>query len=361
MIKGRERAVIWIQKSDSKSKSWAKELSQSDDAELVPVKVSPILVPVALVKAFFSGSKVDGFVFRYLNDYPSLGRTLMRAISELATYFIIRYLHRGQVAWICHNVDRESEINYPTISRFRRRFLSRRSVKVFVTSDLLLPYAHKYLDAPPSKLGVASFGRPRPESESAPEPDRIDDLRRSVEEIRVEKARVGLWVGSPAGKSAAGLRSFLRFVAAENDRGGRHCAFVIGVGEKWVESVVGSALKKKMEKQGSLKIIGHLEIPWTEWRCFDYVWKPCDDISLTMTVLNAAAAGVFMVVHSGSFVGEFVKHYRLGVTVDEKDPVIDEGEFSAYSASMHEELWNLQSWRRGAVALTKPFIMRETS
>lgn len=361
MIKDRERAVIWIQKSDSKSKSWAQELRQDDGAELVPVKGSPIFVPVALLKAFFAGTRVDGFVFRYLNDYPALGRTLLRAFAELAAYFIVRYLHRGQVAWICHNVDRESEVNYPAISKFRRCFLSKRSIKVFVTSDLLLPHALKYLDIPPSKLDVASFGRPCPESEVDLDSARLEDLRRHVARSRLANERVGLWVGSPAGKSADGLRSFLRFVLAENDRGARHCAFVVGVVEKWVESIVGIALVQKMQEDGSLNIIGPLEVPWAEWKRFDYVWKPCDDVSLTMTALNAAAAGVFMVVHSDSFIGEFVEHYRLGVAVNANNPVIDEETFSGDRFSMHEDLWVRQSWRRGAVALIKPFTMQETS
>lgn len=357
----RKQALIFIQKSDVKAASWARELTAADGAKLVPIKGSPIMAPFELIRALLAGERVGGFVFRYLNDYPSFWRTLIRTISELLTYFIVKFVHRGRVVWICHNVDRESEANFPKITRFRRAFFSKKSSRVFVTSDLLIPYAERYLNVPLERLRVASFGRPCLADDGAQENERVADVRRWALEARSGGARVGLWVGSPAEKSAAGLRSFLRFVEAENRRGGSHCGFVIGAGEEWIRGVIGDALFQRMSENDWVRVVGSLDFPWSEWCAFDYIWKPCDDVSLTMTALNAAVAGVPMVAHSGSFIGEFLEYYGLGVSVDPVNPVINDQVFSRCNAPRYEELWRRQSWRNGAIALIEPFSEKRVS
>lgn len=358
MNKSKRKLLILIQKSDLKSKCWAKEIPAVSDAELIPLEGSPLLIPASLIKLFLKRKKVDGLVFRYLNDYPSLSRTLARLFTEVLSYYLMLLLHRGRVAWICHNVNNESEVNFPSISRLRRRFLVTRSIKIFVTSDLLVRHATKYLGVSQSKIAVASFGRP-PNISAGVTTQGILSLREVVKNARFQFQMVGLWIGSPAEKSADGLKSFLKYIFRAQINKKQHFGVIIGVTEDWIEKSVGRELYVNIKAMGCIEVIGPLALPWAEWQVFDYIWKPCDDVSLTMTVLNAAAAGVPMVVHTESFISEFIQCYRLGYSVHPDCPQIDWTVLSHHPAELKEVLWSHQSWKRGAAALAAAFSRQE--
>jgi glycosyltransferase involved in cell wall biosynthesis len=135
-----------------------------------------------------------------------------------------------------------------------------------------------------------------------------------------------------------------------------HCGIIVGVSERWVRLALGDELYGTMSVSNAFKLFGKVEIPWTDWVVFDYVWKPCEDVSLTMTSLNAAAAGVPLVAHQGSFLGEFIEHFGIGVSVDPLEPVFS-GNLIASDLNK-AELWSRQSWRSGALSLVSPFKQR---
>lgn len=355
MRKGSSQALVLIQKLDMKSMSWATALDAADGAELVPLKGSPVRIPWYLIKHYVAGDRVDGLVFRYLNDYPSLTRSLLRTGAELLACIFVLWLHRGKVAWICHNVDGESDTNHPRLSSFRRGFLKRVSKKVFVTSDLLVEHAVRYLRIPAERVGVASFGKP-PLSNHSNEAIRdasLEKIVKSVKDLKKSSCKVGLWVGSPATKSGPGLRSFVRYVLGGGERSLEHYGVIVGVSEGWIAQALGDELYSAMSASDAFRIFGQVEIPWVEWIIFDYIWKPCEDVSLTMTALNAAAAGVPLVAHRGSFIGDFVQYFGIGVSVDPLSP-----DFSGSLDMMKEKqamLWSRQCWRRGALSLVGEF------
>lgn len=356
MRKGCSQALVLIQKLDMKSTAWASALSSGDGAELVPLEGSPVRAPWYLIKHYFSGDRVDGFIFRYLNDYPSLLRSLVRAGAELLTYALIVFLHRGEVAWICHNVDRETDAHHPRLSAFRRRFLIRVSKRIFVTSDLLVEHARKYLQIPSEKVGVAAFGKPPRKDGEVVADSSLGKILQAVKDMKLAGCNVGLWVGSPAGKSAPGLCSFVRYVLSKKSESNCYCGVIVGVSEQWVHLALGDDLYREMIASEVFKLFGKVEIPWSDWAVFDYIWKPCEDVSLTMTALNAAAAGVPLVAHQGSFIGDFVQYFGIGVSVDPLEPAFS-GSLIA-SDLRKEELWSRQCWRSGALSLVGQFARR---
>lgn len=130
-----------IQKNDVKSINW--KLASADDVNFHILRRSQIFDPLSLVSCMFVRRSIpDFFIFRYLNDYSSLPKTLTRLCSELITLCICKLLNIS-VYWICHNVDKESIVSYPVITKIRRYMIVRASMVIFVTNSMLIPSAKK--------------------------------------------------------------------------------------------------------------------------------------------------------------------------------------------------------------------------
>src|SRR5690606_13593977 len=92
--------------------------------------------PLFLIKQIIK-KKPKAYVLRYLNDYPSFGKTLVRTASEVIL-ILSCILFRIEIFWICHNIDRESDMYHPIMTNFRRKIVSFFSKKIFVTDELLV-------------------------------------------------------------------------------------------------------------------------------------------------------------------------------------------------------------------------------
>ena len=129
-----------IQKDDIKSKMWSDKLAEYG-VNLIPLKGSPIKWAYYFI-LFKSKINIDFIVFRYLNDYPSIFKTLLRLFSEVLTVIMAK-LSNTKIYWICHNVDKETDDNHPKISKIRRSLLSKYSETIYVLDYLLVEEAEK--------------------------------------------------------------------------------------------------------------------------------------------------------------------------------------------------------------------------
>lgn len=133
--RNRERArivpYILVFFDDEKTRAWS-QAAEPLNVKIVALRGTPILGPVLLLCSIVKRGLPKGIVFRYLNDYPSVLKAVMRAISEWVVVILSRVL-RIPVGWICHNVDRETKVHFRRLSEFRRGLISRFAKRIFVT------------------------------------------------------------------------------------------------------------------------------------------------------------------------------------------------------------------------------------
>ncbi|WP_157451736.1 hypothetical protein [Cellulophaga lytica] len=153
MIKDK-RINVLIQKNDLKSKMWKKALS-AYDINLVSMDGSPIMWIFFLLKNIVL-KKPDAIIFRYLNDYKSLTKTLARFFSEFLTILFANSLGI-KILWICHNIDKETDENFPRITKIRRKLLENYSDRVLVLDRLLIKEANFFFKN--STVEDISFGK----------------------------------------------------------------------------------------------------------------------------------------------------------------------------------------------------------
>ena len=147
---------VIIQKDDIKSKKWA-QAAYSLGINIVQQKGSPIRAPFFLFNYLLKNKKPKAYILRYLNDYPSFIKTLIRTLSEITVIGICLIL-RIKIFWICHNVDKDSIRNFPRISSFRRKMIATLVKKIFVTDSLLAQSAKEILPKYGHKIDYISFG-----------------------------------------------------------------------------------------------------------------------------------------------------------------------------------------------------------
>src|SRR5690606_14019778 len=96
-------------------------------------------------------------IIRYLNDYPSFLKTILRTFSEFFLIGICK-IANIKVFWICHNVDRESTQHFPKISELRRNIIAFYSLRIFVMDTLLVEFAKHTFPKHRDKIDYISFG-----------------------------------------------------------------------------------------------------------------------------------------------------------------------------------------------------------
>jgi len=147
---------IIIQKNDLKSRKWA-EAGTRFGLNIEAQYGSAINAPIFLLNHILIKGIPFAYIIRYLNDYPSFFKTLLRLISELFLIFIC-FCFRIKLLWICHNVDKESKQYFPLITFIRRKLISVYSKKIFVMDYLLVPYAVSEFPKHNKKIDSISFG-----------------------------------------------------------------------------------------------------------------------------------------------------------------------------------------------------------
>lgn len=340
-------------KDDGKFRGWSAALSELG-VENAAVAGSPLKAPIAVVRAFLSGRGVDGYVFRYLNDYPSFARTLVRMFSEWLVVVLVS-IARGHVYWIAHNVDRESLRHHPRLSGLRRRFVTRRARCIFVTDPLLVPYAQARL-AGAKQISWMCFGRPARSGEgrgTARVAGALQQLRQRLAERYPERAvYVGLCISAPSSK----CRHFLsacdfvdRFSCAESAIG----VVVVGAVHT-IDAGEFRAAARAMRSHEHIELIDEAvdvsESSLTD--DFDFFYRAVNDLSVSYTVYVAADVRKPLIVEPGTFLAELVEHYGLGgVAAEQASADTDDWlgvQIENWGPDRADAFLELRSWRIAA-------------
>ncbi|MEY6432368.1 glycosyltransferase [Thioalkalicoccus limnaeus] len=217
-------------------------------------------------------------------------------------------------------MDRETNEHYPWLTLFRRRMLISVAAKIFVTDDLLVRKASEHLKVQATKIGVTCFGGVVP---AAPETSTLNPvIRDAVRWIEQRKSAypdpiVGLWVGTVAGKNIAGLYDLLRLAKRGKSENVPVLFMVIGPIDE-LQGTRHAALLSDLRQADNIFLhCKYSTIPVESWPLLaDFVWKPLDDLSVSLTTYHAASARMPLVCCSNTFIGEMVEHYKLGFAVD---------------------------------------------
>lgn len=347
---------ILIQKDDIKARLWAKEAERLGLGELYPCPGSPMGLPFHFLKLILRDRKFSGVCFRYLNDYPSYLKSLVRLFTDFLTV-VLAITFRKDVYWICHNVDKETNEFHPGLVALRRTVLKKVAQKIFVTDELLLQPAEKLLDVCVHRLRVITFGL-----ESAldnNDSSRLSEIQAINNWVLNKKredreARVGLWIGTLEEKKLVGLRKALE-LAQEAVAGDGSLYFVIvGPINAWLAKNAPQLLVQLQSCPNILFVGVALDVPASTWgELFDFIWKPLDDLSVSLTAFNSATARVPLFCEAGTFMGKYVEHYQIGYAVafDKLSCTDVQQRLDCWSSEPCEHFLETHTWTRGARAL----------
>lgn len=307
-----------IQKNDEKAKCWGRA-AQEINVDLIPMSTSPIFFVFVYLKLALSRGRPSGVILRYLNDYRSFPKTLLRFVSEISLIMFIK-LFGVKLFWICHNVDKETVAFYPNISRFRRFIMSKYSSRVFVTDQLLVKHFNKHFNLVNDKCYSAGFGLPL--------------NKKNFDQYAVAKAEAFIKGHQNAFNTNQTKKLLVTFCAGsiENDKY-LHYNYLPWLIEKARESeykliaiVAGEFTNSKRCKHilKSLSKNSNILIfeKFTEFSdafiktSIDFYWRAYSDISVPYTVYEAAKLGKPVMSLKSGFLQELISFYELGPVID---------------------------------------------
>ncbi len=322
---------IFMQKLDIKSSSWSKAAESQSLGQLIPIAGSPMKMPFVLLWNILIFRKPNGIIFRYLNDYKSPIRSILRLLTDYATVYI-GIMTNIKILWICHNVDRESSSHFPTLTRYRRGLLVKKADHIFVLDDLLVYEASKLFNIDENKIIPISFG----------EIENINgELNSNVKELiqRIQKWKIninskssehslfGLWIGTASEKLYEGLKFIAEVLKSDSFEG--IYFVVIGSIGTWLKKRDYDVYKILSENKNVCFIDNHINIPTNKWPYLsDFIWKPSNDLSINLTCYNAASAKLPIVGFNDTFHGRFIDKYKIGVSISPKAELFDSKDFT---------------------------------
>lgn len=304
-----------FQKKDNKYDAWSRELADIG-IQTIPAQGSPIKAPLVIFRLLFRGKITRGYFFRYLNDYPSLWKTILRLVSELFVIFLLK-LMRGSVFWIVHNIDKESSGHHQILSHFRRWIVSCTSKAIFITDPLLEKHALQKF--PSEKITWTCFGRPSDNinnKHTIRVQSQLKNLRTKLMKENPEKTvYIGLCVSSASTKCTHFL-TVCDFID-------RNSTNTICIGVLMVGAV--GRIKDPRFKSARIKMMGHGSIGLIDEAIpvkekflkddVDFFYRGLSDLSVSYSLYVAASVRKPMITHEGLFLAEMVKHYGLGLVI----------------------------------------------
>lgn len=336
---------ILIQKDDLKSRMWSRAL-RPYEIDLVALKGSSIKWSLFYIKSNVKYKpKPKAIIFRYLNDYPSLGKTLLRLFSEALTITMAK-ITRTKIYWICHNVDKETDSHFPHLSKIRRNLLQSSSAGIFVLDEILVPYAIKAF--PKSKVDYISFGTFEINNKDH---DRIKEINDFIVENKSNRTIFGLCIGSINYKTIHFLE-IPKLLQKAKDQGIDLKLIVGGPISEYLRQKHPEIFSFYTESKDIYFVDGFIKYEELDIREISFVFKSNTDLSVPLSYYTAAKASVPIMAIEDTFSAEIVIAYNLGeiVNKDYKNllHIIEKLNNAKYS---FDSFLKKNSWDRAALKL----------
>lgn len=307
---------ILMQSNDLKTKEWG-DVAEKLGVMILPLPESPIFIPFSLLKLIITMNKPYGLVLRYLNDYPSLFKTLIRCLSELLSVLICKTF-RVKIVWICHNVDRETHCYYPVLSRVRRQIIGRASKSILVMDPKLVRHAQKVFPSFADKIDYTTFGPARNLGRN-PDMDRhtegIISFINTHREGTEEKTYVGLSVGHASTKTTH-FQATRDLLKKANELALNIIIVIVGPVGEYLSKEDPETLNFLKQDPRIYLVDDYVKVDETRLSAVvDFYWRGYNDLSVPLTIYNAMTVEVPMLVQAHGFLSEAVKKYSLGAVV----------------------------------------------
>lgn len=365
------RNYILVQKADDKVAGWS--AANTSSTQIVSVPGSAVWTPLELARNMIKRrARPRAVVIRYLNDYPSLLRTVVRAVSECLTIAACLCL-RIRIVWLCHNVDRESSENYPMVSRYRRKVHGKFASKILVTDPLLVRHAKLNVPYSEGKLGWLTFGDPRVvEMRSTHHTEVFKRVESFVESVRRpegagdgKRVIIGVTVGSPSKKKLETYRRIPSLIAAAGHYGYSLRMIVLGPVREMIKEE-DARLLRELESNPAILFIGdrYVEIDNEALGSLvDFYWRVYTDLSVPYSVYHAASVGRPTVTMRVGFLYEMIQEYGLGVVIDDDFNNLKCGFDRVLAWPLHgtNHFTRTHNWKTGSEALVEHSLSAQGS
>jgi hypothetical protein len=327
----KRRNVVLLQYTDNKSLNWAIS-NTSLTHTLVPIKYTHlILMPYLLftiISRFVSNQKVAGIVFRYMNDYESFTLSLIKFINEYLVISLSRVFNY-KVAWICHNIDKESKSHHPGLSQILRILLVKYSKKIFVTDDIFkneFAIRNKGVLSQndiEDKLTSVSFGYSQGINESVLSMkydnskeniliwNKMIDQFANENSINSKVDLVGLWIGVNSDKINGSIDEIVELI--ENiSKSVSAYAIIAGPVGGYIK--MNPTLYQKIVSNHRILFINDI-IPLElilEKKIVNFSYKAYKDTSLSYTIYFTAYNHIPFVTKNASILSDIVENHNIG-------------------------------------------------
>ena len=321
----RQNSYYLIQKNDEKSQRWAKE-ARLFGIELIPMAPSPILYLYILLKMIIHRGKPNGVILRYVNDYPSLIKTVIRMISEFTLIALILAL-RIELYWICHNVDKETVAHHGRISKLRRHIIARCSHKIFVTNKLLVKHFQLHFNQVAKKCYGIQFGLPQNkiQTDNLAENQALDFINQKKREnsrkhVNKQNVLVTFCAGTPDNEKYLHFDRLQWIIDVARDADYEVIAIVAG---NFNHTNRGLKLKAQYAQNKNILLFDQ----YTEFsdtfvkQYIDFYWRAYADLSVPYTVYEAVKFQKPIMCLKIGFLCELIQKFGLGPTISITDPV----------------------------------------
>jgi len=297
------KKIILIQKDDFKSRNWALEINKIGVIKMLPLNGSALYTPFTLLKYIVRSKKPNALILRYLNDYKSFSKSIIRFFTDTFSILLVQ-IFNIRLYWICHNIDKESTSFYPRLTEIRRSLLKKYSIKIFVTDDLLVHHAERYLKKPREHIVPICFGEKK---QIGKDDIWIDKLKL----LKDENKTTGLWIGSICKKNIKGLEDIIEWCEMVS-----HNLQFIVIGPNYLDN--DFTLIEQLKKHEAIIFIEqYLDLSPSRWNeIADFIYKVYDDISVPHSVYSCASSKLPFVTKKDTFLGEMIEFYKIGFTID---------------------------------------------
>jgi len=347
---------ILIQSADDKSQKWSEAFKKSD-FELTPLHGSPVWSPIFLLKEAILKGGVVGYVFRYLNDYKSLLKTLTRFMAELLTIALCLLL-KIKIFWICHNVDKESIKFFPDISRLRRSILAKVAQRIFVTDKLLVPHANFQFPHYKNKIFAVSFGVVHKNVQILSNEERtaiefIKKIKESQKDVMVF-----LCTGTPESEKSKHFDFLCSLIA--NSSATRLIAIVSG---HFKGTKRGEDLFNQYKICPNILVYENYTVFSCEFilKYVDFYFRGYDDFSVPYSAYEAITFKKPLLALNMGFLPEFIEKYNLGCTLKSDFSNINDclARLKKFNSSSCENFEVSHNWNSLMLALVECFKQAE--
>ncbi len=302
--------TIFIQDVDIKSINWSRYLPNYK-VKCVPVGKDRIFLLFSILWYSITGHKPHAVIFRYLNDYQSLIKTLARVVAEIIIFLVCSFFGI-KLIWICHNIDIATTKHHAFLANFRKRLLLNCASKILFTHKDLVKKGQETMGVDAERSGWTCFGEISTNTLSSSRySSKINHFSERVK--KSGKEFVGIWPGNLENKNINSLK--LSINIAKN---------VSKVGMLIVGNLRYLS-KEDLDELGNIEDLLVID-DFVNINCngllreVDFFVKGTNDLSIPFTLFHSMSAHKPIIVPSRSYVSKIVHKYEIGTSLDSENP-----------------------------------------